>query len=71
MSAAAAPKYFVIVFVVSASVFVFELLALAFDFLLSGFLASMHVGVAVNLGGFNWEKRDGSFLEKIGKNFEV
>ena len=36
-----------------------------------GFLASMHVGVAVNLGGFNWEKRDGSFLEKIGKNFEV
>ena len=31
----------------------------------------MPVGVAVNLGGFNWGKMDGSFLEKTGKNFEV
>ena len=41
--AAAAPKYLVIVFVVSDSVFVFKLLALAFDFFLRGFLSSLLV----------------------------
>ena len=43
LSAAAAPKYLVIVFVVSDSVFVFKLLALAFDFFLRGFLSSLLV----------------------------
>ena len=66
--AAAAPKYLVIVFVVSVSVF--ELLALALDFFLSGFLTSLLVAVALNFGGFALKKMRG-FLEKIGKKFDV
>ena len=55
-------------FVVSVSVF--ELLALALDFLLSGFFTSLLMAVAVNLGGLALKKMRG-FLEKIGKKFDV